>query len=143
MSMQRLKPDVDIVLDILQAVAEAEPGNTFAQSILHQYKERGGLSKKQLQGLYGKAQRIKTIPINKLATLEAIILRKPAKEKSVLPASTPLYTKDEGTGKMINAILEKYPEHKRVLFLQSKYNNNEVLSVAELAELGKFSKLLK
>ena len=141
--MQRLKPEVDIVLDILQAVAEAQPENTFAQSILHQYKERGGLSKKQLQGLYAKAQKVPTIPVNKLATLEAIILRKHAKERSVLPASTPLYNKDEKTGEMINAILAKYPQHKRVLFFRSKYDNNEVLSATEIAELEKFSKLLK
>jgi hypothetical protein len=60
--MNRLKPDVDIVLDILKAVLEAQPLSSFTQSLLHQYQERGGLSKKQLQGLYGKAQKIKTIP---------------------------------------------------------------------------------
>jgi hypothetical protein len=141
--MQRLKPEVDIVLDILQAVAEAQPENTFAQSILYQYKERGGLSKKQLQGLYAKAQKIETIPVNKLATLEAIILRKHTKERSVLPGSTPLYSKDVKVGEMINAILAKYPQHKRVLFLRSKYDNNEVLSATEITELEKFSKLLK
>lgn len=141
--MQRLKPEVDIVLDILQAVAAAQPGNTFTQSILHQYQERGGLSKKQLQGLYGKAQQVKTIPVNKLATLEAIILKKHAKERSALPAVTPLYEKDEKTGKVISDILSKYPNHKRVLFLRSKYDNNEILTTAEMTELEKFSKLLK
>lgn len=141
--MQRLKPDVDIVLDVLQAVLQAQPDSTFVQSLLHQYQERGGLSKKQLQGLYGKAQRIPTIPVNKLATLEAIILRKHTKERSVLPAATPLYNKDEGTGKMITAVLDKYPQHRRVLFLKSKYDNNEVLSTAEIAELEKFTKMLK
>jgi hypothetical protein len=48
--MQRLKPDVDIVLDILKAVLEAQPLSSFTQSLLHQYVERGGLSKKQLEG---------------------------------------------------------------------------------------------
>jgi hypothetical protein len=71
--MQRLKPDVDIVLDILKAVLEAQPLSSFTQSLLHQYQERGGLSKKQLQGLYGKAEKVKSIPAGKLATLEAII----------------------------------------------------------------------
>lgn len=134
---------MDIVLDVLQAVLEAQPDSAFVQSLLHQYQERGGLSKKQLQGLYGKAQRIQTIPANKLATLEAIILRKHTKERSVLPATTPLYTKDEGTGKMITAILDKYPQHRRVLFLKSKYDNNEILSAAEVTELEKFTKMLK
>ena len=141
--MQRLKPDVDIVLDILKAVAEAQPLSSFAQSILHQYQERGGLSKKQLQGLYGKASKIAGIPAGKLATLEAIILRKHTKEKSALPAATPLYIKDETTGKMIKDVLAKYPQHKRVLFLKSKFDNNQELSTAEVDELRKFNKLLK
>jgi hypothetical protein len=141
--MRRLKPDVDIVLDILKAVAAARPADTFAQSILMQYQERGGLSKKQLEGLYGKASRIDTIMPNKLATLEAIILKKNSRERSSLPETKPLYEKDEATGKQIDMILEKYPQHKRVLFFQSKYDNNEPLSPSELTELQRFSKLLK
>lgn len=141
--MQRLKPGVDIVLDILVAVAAAQPGSAFAQSILKQYQERGGLSKKQLQGLYGKAKNNGNIPAAKLATLEAIILRKSEKNKSELPLPAPLYIKNEAAGVLIESILAKYPHHKRVLFLKSKYDNNEVLSPSEVAELEKFNKLLK
>ena len=141
--MHRLKPDVDVVLDILKAVAEAQPLSSFAQSLLQQYQERGGLSKKQLQGLHSKAAKIKSIPANKLATLEAIILKKHTRYKSALPVAEPLYTKDEVTGKMIEGILAKYPQHKRVLFFKAKYDNNELLSATELAELKKFSTLLK
>lgn len=140
--MQRLKPDVDIVLDILKAILVAQPGSSFTQSLHHQYQERGGLSKKQLQGLYGKASRISTIPEKKLATLEAIIKRKNTREKSELPAGKPLYEKDEEAGKLIEALLAKFPQHKRVLFLQSKYDNNEMLTPPEISELKKFSKLL-
>ena len=50
----RLKPEVDIVLDVLVAVQAARPNDAFVQSILQQYRERGGLSKKQLEGLYGR-----------------------------------------------------------------------------------------
>jgi len=139
----RIKPDVDVVKDVLQAVLTAQPMSSFVQSLLRQYEERGGLSKKQLQGLHDKASKIKVIPANKLATLEAIILKKPNRYKSSLPESTPLYTKDEQAGEMLNAILAKYPQHKRVLFLKSKYDNNEVLSTTEISELQKFSKLLK
>lgn len=142
MALQRLKPDVDIVKDILEAVLEAQPDSSFTQSLLHQYLERGGLSKKQLEGLYGKASKVKTIVPGKLATLEAIILKKPTRYKSALPATTPLYTKDEETGKRINDILAKYPQHKRVLFFQSKYENNELFTPAEITELSKFYKLL-
>jgi hypothetical protein len=139
--MQRLKPDVDIVLDILKAVLEAQPLSSFTQSLLHQYQERGGLSKKQLQGLYGKAQKVNSIPVGKLATLEAIILKRPTRDKSPLPLSEPLYVKDEEAGKMIESILKKYPQHKRVLFFKSKYDNNEVLPANDMTELKKFYKL--
>lgn len=140
--MQRLKPDVDIVLDILNAVLAAQPLSSFTQSLLHQYQERGGLSRKQLQGLHSKASKINTIPPNKLATLEAIILKKPQRYKSTLPENKQFYEKDETAGELINAILTKYPQHKRVLFFKSKFENNEPLSPADLAELQKFSKLL-
>lgn len=141
--MQRLKPDVDIILDILKAVLEAQPHSSFTQSLLLQYQERGGLSKKQLQGLHGKASKIAAIPPGKLATLEAIILKRPNREKSVLPATEPLYKKDEVAGELINQILAKYPEHKRVLFFKVKYDNNEILSPSDIAELQKFSKMIK
>jgi hypothetical protein len=143
MGINRIRPDVDIVMDILKAVLENQPLSSFTQSLLIQYQERGGLSKKQLQGLYGKASKIKSIPAGKLATLEAIILKRPTREKSVLPETIPLYIKDEETGAQIKAILEKYPQHKRVLFFKSKYENNEPMSSSEKAELQRFTKLLK
>lgn len=130
-------------MDVLKAVLEARPADAFVQSLLHQYQERGGLSRKQLEGLYGKASRLGTVPVNKLATLEAIILRKHAKQRSELPANQPLYQRDEEAGEMIRAILEKYPEHKRVLFFRTKYDNNELFSAAEKTELQKFFRMLK
>lgn len=117
--------------------------SSFALSLLHQYQERGGLSKKQLEGLYGKALKIGTVPESKLATLEAIILRKSAKQRSDLPPTSPLYTKDEETGRMIETILGKYPQHKRVIFFKTKFDNNELLSTADKTELLRFSRLLK
>ena len=141
--MQRKKIDVDVIMDILEAVQKAFPENEFIKSIRFQYQERGGLSKKQLQGLYGKAGKVKSIPAHKLATLEAVILKKPMKYKSALPENTPLYTKDENAGKLIENILTRYPQHKRVLFLKAKYDNNETITPVEIAELEKFNKLLK
>jgi hypothetical protein len=140
--MNRIRPDLDIIKDLLEAVLAAQPDSSFTQSLLHQYQERGGLSKKQLQGLYGKAQKLKNIPPGKLATLEAIILKRPIKDRSPLPSTGPLYIKDEETGRMIESILEKYPQHKRVLYYKSKYDNNEALPATESAELQKFYKLL-
>jgi len=141
--MQRIRPDVDIIKDLLEAVLEAQPLSSFAQSLLKQYHERGGLSKKQLEGLYSKASKIKDMPVNKLATLEAIILKRPNRYKSSLPVSEPLYAKDETAGQMIETILKRYPQHKRVLFLRAKYDNNDVLAASEIAELQKFMNLLK
>ena len=140
--MNRLKPDVDVILDILKAVLEAQPLSSFTQSLLKQYQERGGISKKQLEGLHNKASKISSIPSGKLATLEAIILKKPQKYKSALPPIQELYSKDDATGKLIQSILEKYPEHKRVLFFKMKFDNNEPLTPAELTDLQKFKKLL-
>lgn len=141
--MDRKKPDVDVIKDILQLTLDAYPESTFIQSLSHQYIERGGLSKKQLEGLFKKAGNVKTIPAGKLATLEAVIIKKPNRYKSPLPAPSPLYIKDEHIGQLIDAILEKYPQHKRVLFLKIKYDNNEIFSSTEIGDLERFYKLLK
>ena len=141
--MKGIRPDLDIIKDILEAVLKVQPESSFTQSLYHQYQERGGLSKKQLQGLFGKAQKINSIPSAKLATLEAIILRKHEKTKTAAPVQAgPLFEKNETAGKMIDALLIKYPAHKRVLFFKTKFDNNETLSVVELSELEKFTKLL-
>jgi len=140
--MQRKKIDVDVIKDVLNAALDAFPNSTFIKSLALQYEERGGLSKKQLEGLYKKVELLKTIPNNKLATLEAVIRKKPTRFKSPLPGSKPLYTKDEETGRLIQAILSKYPQHKRVLYLQSKYDHNDLLSPMEISELERFNKLL-
>ena len=140
--MQRKKPDVDVVNDLFEATLVAYPESTFIKSLSQQYQERGGLSKKQLEGLYHKAAKVKTIPTGKLATLEAVILKKPTRYKSSAPPPAPLYKKDDEAGEMIDAILSKYPQHKRVLFLKTKYDNNEVLSTTEITELKKFHKML-
>src|SRR5215204_608637 len=138
-----MSSDVDVIKDVLEQTEKAFPSSTFIKSIHQQYLNRGGLSKKQLEGLYQVAQKVNTIPVGKLSTLEAIILKKPTRYRSEKPAPAPLYKKDEEMGKMITAILEKYPQHKRVLFLKVKYENNEVFSSTEITELEKFYKLLK
>ena len=140
--IQKKKLGVDVVLDILKESKAAYPESEFISSLLFQYQERGGLSKKQLEGLHGKASGVKTISEAKLATLQAIILKKHTKHKSSLPAPAPLYVKDELVAATIAAILEKYPEHKRVLFYKTKFNNNEPFSAIEKTELERFKKIL-
>ena len=141
--MQRKKIDVDVTKDVLLLVLGARPADAFVKSLLFQYEERGGLSKKQLEGLYQKALKIADIPPQKLATLEAIILKKPTKERAAASAPTPFFVKDEVLGNIMEKILEKYPHHKRVLFFKAKYDNNETLQTAEITELKRFEKMLK
>lgn len=141
--MARINPDVDVVLDILKATLEANPESPFVKSLLFQYQERGGLSKKQLEGLQHKALKVPNIPVGKMATLEAIILKKPTKERAPATASNiPVFTKDVALEKLLTEILEKYPQHKRVVFLKTKFDNNEAISPVEKAEVEKFHKLL-
>jgi hypothetical protein len=62
----------------------------------------------------------------------------PTRYKSAIPENKPLYEKDEATGEMLQFILSKNPTHKRVLFLKSKFDNNETLTPSEISELKKF-----
>ena len=141
--MQKKVIEIDIINDLLEECIMAYPISSFIISLYKQYRERGSLSKKQLQGLYSKAAKVNDMPQNKLATLEAIIKKMPTRDKSALPSLKPLYEKDESTGYLIKEILDKYPQHKRVLFLKAKYENNELLSPIEVSELKRFKQLLK
>ena len=136
--MEKKKPEFDIVNEVLEACIIAYPISSFIISLYKQYLNRGSLSKKQLQGLYGKASEIPDLSTGKLATLEALIKKMPTRFKSAAPANTPLYEKDEASGQLIETILAKYPQHKMVLFLKSKYENNEPFSTSELADLKRF-----
>ncbi len=142
-NMQKQKSQVDIINEILELCILAYPVSSFIISLYKQYQQRGSLSKKQLEGLYSKSSEIKDISPGKLATLEAVIKKMPTRYKSELPAIKPLFEKDESAGQMIDEILIKYPQHKRVLFLKARYENNETLAPADIVELKKFSQLLK
>lgn len=138
----RINPDIDIVAYILSAVLEAKPGDVFCKSLQQQYAERGGLSKKQLEGLQGKALRIPGIHPGRLATLEAIIRKKHITHRSAVSANKVAEEKDHVSGQMISAILEKYPGHKRVLLFKAGYDKAGKLSATEKTELTKFYNLL-
>lgn len=141
--MQQNKSKLDIINMLLEDCIMAFPVSSFVISIYQQYQRRGWLSKKQLQGLYDKASKINGVLPGRLAALESIIKKMPTREKSELPENKPMFEKDEGTGKLIEEILSKYPQHKRVLFLKVKYDNNEILSTADIGELKKFKQHLK
>ena len=140
--MHKIRPDLDIILDVLKATLAAYPTSKFVASLLYQYQERGSLSKKQLEGLHHKAANVSSLPAGKLATLEAIILKKPTRYKSPPPAVVSEQGKDTAMEEMINDILGKYPGHKRVLFIKLKFDNNEAISALEKSEIQRFHKLL-
>jgi len=133
---------IDIINEVLEDCIMAYPISSFIISLYKQYGIRGSLSKKQLQGLYGKASKIEGMSTGKLGTLEAIIKKMPTRFKSELPESKPLYEKEEGTGQLINVILEKFPQHKRVLFLKAKFDNNELLTPPDIADLKRLKEVL-
>ncbi|MGN6299416.1 MAG: hypothetical protein ACTHM7_21665 [Ginsengibacter sp.] len=141
--MQNNKSKLDIINMLLEDCIIAFPVSSFVISIYQQYQRRGWLSKKQLQGLYDKASKIKGVLPGRLAALESIIKKMPTRQKSELPENAPLFEKNEEAGKLIEEILSKFPQHKRVLFLKSRYDNNEILSANDIAELKKFRQYLK
>ncbi|MBL0145875.1 MAG: hypothetical protein IPP48_09040 [Chitinophagaceae bacterium] len=135
--------EINILLNILTKMKAAHPTSSFINSLYNQYCVQGGLSKKQMEGLLDKAKKTPQIPQGNIATLEALILKKITRERAAptLKATQPPQ-KDEETGKLLQEILEKYPQHKRVLFIQSKYNKNEAITVLEIEEVKKFYKML-
>lgn len=140
--MNRINPDIDIIADLLKAVLQVRPDDAFCSSLLQQYQERGGLSKKQLEGLLGKATKFTDASPGKLATLQAIILKKHTNHRSVVTAKPLQEEEADDSPQKIEAILQKYPGHKRVLFFKMKADKKECLNAMEKTELEKFVKLL-
>ncbi len=132
----------DVLLAILTQMKTVYPKSVFIESLHSHYCNRGGLSKKQLEGLLDKMRKTAGIAPGKIATVEAIILKKPTREKSKVSITAAAPLKDEALGDMLAAILEKYPGHKRVLFIKSRYDKNEAIATAETEEVKKFYKLL-
>ncbi len=132
----------DVLLDILNKMKGQHPESVFVNSLYNQYCNRGGLSKKQLEGLLDKARKTPQISHGHIATLEAVILKKPTRERAAPTITAAPQPKDIVLEKMLTDILAKYPQHKRVLFIQSKFSKNEAVSVAETDEIKKFYKLL-
>src|ERR1700748_1110712 len=104
--MNQPKDRLDIINEVLEECILAYPLSSFIISLYKQYLQRGSLSKKQLQGLYGKASKIEHLPPGKLATIEAIIKKMPTRYKSELPGPSPLFERDPIAGELIHSILE-------------------------------------
>ena len=137
---------IDVIDKLLSLCYEHNKDALFIMSLMHQYEERGSLSKKQLQGLLLKAQKIKEIPAHQIAAVEAIVLKMPTRDKTPVQKTTPAHT---GAEAQITAaiaqteqILAVYPSHKQVLLLRSKLMSNQPLTPQEQTDLTKFVKIL-
>lgn len=136
------EPALDIVLKVLEAAHAARPNAVFISSLLQQYRLRGGLSKKQMEGLYAKASKIESIPASQLATLQAIILKKTTRHKSeVTTGSIPTPNINlENLKRMLDLILKKFPGHKQALLLHQKINAGYTLNISETEDIKRWYK---
>jgi hypothetical protein len=127
---------IDVIEKLLALCYEHNKDALFIMSLMHQYEERGSLSKKQLQGLLLKAHKIKEIPPHQIAAVEAIVLKMPTRDKTPVQKSTP------ASLAQTDQILAVYPSHKQVLLLRSKLLSHQSLTPQEQADLTKFVKIL-
>lgn len=89
-----------------------------------------------------KALQSKNVSTAKIATLEAIIKKKPTRYKS---EKITTIADTQVNGEIENAlkkILEKYPQHKMALLMQSKVKHGDPLSKTEEDEIKRLAKLL-
>ena len=140
--MQIKKDSLDFVEKILTACYNSNKDDLFVMSLMHQYEDRGFLTKGQLQGLFYKAEKMEGIPIGLLATLQANLSKLPTREKKNAPVIINEVKKDEETVARLDEILEKYPQHKAVLGLQNNFKKFDKLNVTEKLELDRIYKLL-
>lgn len=134
---------VDITLRILTKLKEEYPESGFITGLHDQYCNIGGLSKKQMQDLHTKAKKSKVITETQLATLEALIKKKPTRYKSEKTIKAPELEKNHDTMiPLLDSILKKYPQHKMALFLQSKINGKLPLTDFEEKEIVRLGKVL-
>ena len=137
---------IDVIDKLLSLCYAHNKDALFIMSLMHQYEERGSLSKKQLQGLLLKAQKIKEIPAHQIAAVEAIVLKMPNRDKTPVQKPTPAISEAEAQIAAARAqteqVLAVYPSHKQVLLLKSKLMSHQSLTPQEQADLNKFVKIL-
>ncbi len=140
--MQIKKDGLDFVEKILTACYNSNKDDLFVMSLMHQYEDRGFLTKGQLQGLFYKAEKVKELPAGLLATLEATLSKLPTKEKKDAPIIISEVKKDEETENKLNEILAKYPQHKAVIGMHNNFKKYDKITSTEKLELDRIYKLL-
>jgi hypothetical protein len=137
---------IDVIDKLLSLCYAYNKDALFIMSLMHQYEERGSLSKKQLEGLLLKAQKIKEIPAHQIAAVEAIVLKMPTRDKTPVQKTTPAISEAEAhivaARAQTEQVLAVYPSHKQVLLLRSKLMSHQSLTTQEQADLTKFVKIL-
>ena len=137
---------IDVIDKLLSLCYAYNKDALFIMSLMHQYEERGSLSKKQLEGLLLKAQKIKEIPAHQIAAVEAIVLKMPTRDKTPVQKTTPAISEAEAhivaARAQTEQVLAVYPSHKQVLLLRSKLMSHQSLTPQEQADLSKFVKIL-
>jgi len=137
---------IDVIDKLLSLCYAHNKDALFIMSLMHQYEERGSLSKKQLEGLLLKAQKIKEIPAHQIAAVEAIVLKMPTRDKTPVKKRTPSIDESQvhisAALAQTDQILAAYPSHKQVLLLRSKLMGHQALTPQEQADLTKFVKIL-
>ncbi len=95
-----------------------------------------------MEGLLGKATQSGVINDAQLATLQAIIKKKPTRYRSEKIEKAPEFNKAEEVKPLVQNILDQFPQHKMALFLQNKINSHQTLTEAEINEVKRLHKLL-
>ncbi len=143
MALSGKKKKIDVIDKLLEACYQHNKDALFVMSLMHQYEERGSLSKKQLEGLLLKAKKAKDIPAGLIAGVEAIVLKMPTRDKTPVEE---IRSKEQASGdkwgELIQELLHKYPQHKRVLFLKAQLEQRKILAATEQQEVEKFYQLL-
>ena len=134
---------IDIIQEMLRLLMAEYPHQPFFDGLYQQYINIGGLSKKQLEGLRAKAAKSGLFTDSKLATLDAIIKKKPTRYRSDKISKAPEFKPDLTDSKMLlNLLLEKYPHHKMAQYLMNKINSNQILTEFEIKEVKRLAGLL-
>ncbi|MFY8126815.1 MAG: hypothetical protein ACOVMM_00430 [Chitinophagaceae bacterium] len=142
--MQIKKGNIDFVDKILTCCYEHfKQQDLTLLSLMHQYEERGFLTKGQLQALFYKAEKTPNLPAGLLATLQSTISKLPTRNKKQEVITLKQEKIDTESKEMIDEILSKFPQHKAVIGLYNNFNKHHKLTTSEKLELQKIYKLMK
>lgn len=135
------KQGVDVIDKVLEACYAADKDSLFIMSLMHQYEDRGFLTKKQIQGLHDIAKKQSEIPAGWIATLEAMIAKLPNRDKTPV-TSVAVIAAPPKELLLAEEILARYPHHKAVKSMHTRLLQHFMLNPAEKTELNKLYKLL-